>query len=82
MAFSDGTWWLTGGLDPKTKSPTTKTFFYDKTTQEVSPGLELKVPQAGHCIVEVAHSFVSSGGFTKMVNVPNFIYRVPMALSC
>jgi hypothetical protein len=66
MAFSDGTWWLTGGLDPKTKSPTTKTFFYDKTTQEVSPGLELKVPQAGHCIVEVApHSFVSSGGSPK-----------------
>ena len=33
LAFSDGSWWLTGGLDQRNKNPTAKTIFYDKMTE-------------------------------------------------
>ena len=67
LAFSDGSWWLTGGLNPKDKLPTSNSTFYDKITTKTVPGRNLKVPQAGHCIAEVAKTFISAGGLIKKV---------------
>ena len=68
LTFSDGSWWLTGGLSTKKgNEPTSKTIFFDHGSGVVVSGRKLKYAQAGHCIVEVEKSFVSAGGFNSKV---------------
>ena len=67
LAFSDGSWWLTGGLDGQTQQPTLQATFFDKILVKLVPGKRLSSPQAGHCIAEVAKSFISAGGYTEKV---------------
>ena len=67
MAFSDGSWWLTGGLESRTQEPTLQAIFFDKILVKLVPGKRLSGPQAGHCIAEVAKSFISAGGYTEKV---------------
>ncbi len=81
LTFSDGSWWLTGGLitsegdanlvqnteTTQENMPSKRTIFFDKFTGIAVDGRSLKSPQAGHCIVEVGKSFVSAGGFKDEV---------------
>ena len=67
LAFSDGSWWLTGGLDGQTQQPSLEATFFDKILIKLVPGKRLSSPQAGHCIAEVAKSFISAGGYTEKV---------------
>ena len=66
LTFSDGSWWLTGGLH--NSIPTSKSIFFDRRTGVVVSGRKLRSAQAGHCIVEVGKSFVSAGGFNSKVS--------------
>ena len=67
LTFSDGSWWMTGGLEELSEIPTSKTIFFDRRSGVVVTGRKLQTAQAGHCIVEVGKSFVSAGGFQKKV---------------
>ena len=67
LTFSDGSWWMTGGMENDNAAsnfkPSKETVFFDKVTGHTVSGRTLGWPQAGHCMVEAEKTFVSAGGY-------------------